>query len=76
MKVELLTTLKYGTNEYRGKGEIFEDPLPPEIKSELMLNRNTLRIIEDSRPIQESGNSIGNENEETQKSPTLVKRIK
>jgi hypothetical protein len=51
MKVELLVNLKYGSNKIRGKGEVFTDPFPSEIQSEIRLNRGTVRIIEDSAPV-------------------------
>mgnify|MGYP001450342821 CR=1 FL=1 len=54
MKVELLVTLKCSGNKLLGKGIIFTDPLPQEVKNEIKLNRGTVRIIEDSTPVESS----------------------
>lgn len=70
MKVELLVNLKYGSSKIRGKGEVFTDPFPSEIQSEIKLDRGTVRIIEDSTPINESDSP----KEKTKK--VVVKRSK
>jgi hypothetical protein len=54
MKVELLVNLKISGDSFLKKGTVFTDPLPQPIKDELKdLSRNTVRIIEDSAPIEE-----------------------
>ena len=69
MKVELLVNLKCSGHKILGKGDIFTSPLPQEIKNEIKLNRGTVRIIEDSAPVDSS-------NRNTEKAKSLIKRNK
>ncbi len=49
MKVELLRTLK-GNTEVWPAGEVFVEPLPKEIISEIALDRGVVRVIEEPAP--------------------------
>ncbi len=49
MKVELLRTLK-GNTETWPAGEVFVEPFPEEIISEIALDRGVVRVIEEPAP--------------------------
>ena len=50
MKVELLKTLK-GITEVWLAGEVFVEPFPEEIISEIALDRGVVRVIEEPAPL-------------------------